>query len=150
MLFRFAASYNYFPVQNPSFQPNSQSTFRPIHSDTNFDGSSESGYHSNPQAGTGYRPPLECPTGPRAITGQSKRTPLYKRNTSSVSPAEAKPCEGVALSVTNLDYNITAREWRKILHQTFQQYVQVNMIIMKSLIFLQGFYTNDVLNTTGA
>lgn len=31
------------------------------------------------------------------------------------------------LMVTNLDYNISAREWKKILFTTFQQQVQVNV-----------------------
>lgn len=37
--------------------------------------------------------------------------------------------EGLELMVSNLDYNISAREWKKILFAEFQQQVQVCDVI---------------------
>lgn len=66
------------------------------------------------------------PPTSRPITGQQIRSPLSNDMLDSGSLGVDSPVtEGVALSITNLDYNISGREWKKILHQTFQQYIQV-------------------------
>lgn len=64
----------------------------------------------------------------RPITGQQSRSPALNSDMRREgSPfLDGSGNEGIALSVTNLDYNISGREWKKILHQTFQQYVQVS------------------------
>lgn len=75
---------------------------------------------------TGLVPPVSRP-----ITAQT-RSPLANEMREG-SPFLDHSNDGIALAVTNLDYNISGREWKKILHQTFQQYIQVREQSQKAI-----------------
>lgn len=66
-------------------------------------------------------------TGPRPIVGQQQYGGAGLGGGCSLADIMDTPHSGsrVALSVTNLDYNISGKEWMNILYKMFSQYVKV-------------------------
>jgi hypothetical protein len=50
--------------------------------------------------------------------------------------------DDVELMVSNLDYNISAREWKKILFTEFQQQIQVMIIMMMNCVSSSAIMSN--------
>lgn len=132
---RFAVPSQVFPMHqatNPNFSDSvpHHTGFMPIQGEKPYDYGDAAGLAKRARYNVSERghmsPSLDPSIGRgifRAIVG-----PQFNRSTPSEPGAAVTPeipCEGVALSVTNLDYNITSKEWKKILYHTFRQYVQV-------------------------
>lgn len=117
------------------YQPRalSPSMFRPIHCPPAANRAPsplhDSGYqyayprnNSYPTLHTSQYPntPENLPSG-RSLTPRNVPTPCF-------SPMPDEQGSMRAVAVTNLDYNITAGEWKQILSSTFDQHVQVGRL----------------------
>ncbi|CAH1794385.1 unnamed protein product, partial [Owenia fusiformis] len=107
---RSATGYRYSP--QPQYQPN--------------------GCYMNPAGEVvdynGYQRSNSCEALFQPIRANS---PMSSSRASSESPQVVLEEGMVDLMVSNLDYNISAREWKKILYTTFQQQVQVLNIVIQ-------------------